>query len=113
MNWLRLIAPSRLAVFLGMLSALALPLNSPAESGRRQVPLREGWLVKQLETDKPDIAKLARESATPDNTWLAARMPAQVHDVLLAHGLIPDPHIGTNATASAWVGEKDWAYVDR
>ena len=69
--------------------------------------------MKQVETDKPDIAALTRESASPDKTWLAARMPAQVHDVLLAHGLIPDPHVGTNATASAWVGEKDWAYVCR
>ncbi len=37
-------------------------------------------------------------------------MPAQVHDVLLAHGRIPDPRIGKNAAESAWVGEKDWAY---
>ena len=69
--------------------------------------------MKQLETDKPDVTSLARESASPDKTWLTARMPAQVHDVLLAHGLIPDPHVGTNAAVSAWVGEKDWAYVGR
>ena len=107
-------APTRLAFLLGTLWFLcAATLDHAAEPARRQIALREGWLVKQLETDKPDVAALARESASPDKTWLAARMPAQVHDVLLAHGLIPDPHVGTNATASAWVGEKDWAYVCR
>ena len=83
------------------------------EAARRQIILNDGWLVKQLDTGKPDVATLTRESASPDKTWLTARMPAQLHDVLLAHGLIPDPHVGTNATASAWVGEKDWAYLCR
>ena len=63
---------------------------------RTQLPLRDGWLLRQLDNDKPDIATLMRESAAPDKTWLAARMPAQVHDILLAHGLIPDPHMFGN-----------------
>lgn len=88
-------------------------LNPGLGASRRQIVLSDGWLVKQLDTNQPDVAALARASATPDRTWLAARMPAQVHDVLLAHNLIPDPHVGTNAAASAWVGEKDWAYVCR
>ena len=105
-------APTRLAFLLGTLWFLCTaPLGHAAEPARRQIALREGWLVKQLETDKPDIAALARESASPDKTWLSAQMPAQVHDVLLAHGLIADPHVGRNAAACAWVGEKDWAYV--
>jgi beta-mannosidase len=91
----------------------AVSFDPEITSARRQILLRDGWLVKQLDTDKPDIVALTRESAAPDKTWLTARMPAQVHDVLLAHGLIPDPHLGTNATVSAWVGEKDWAYVGR
>ena len=81
--------------------------------GRRQIVLTDGWRIKQLDGDKPDAVALARESESPDNTWLSARMPAQVHDVLLAHGLIADPHVGKNAAACAWVGEKDWAYVCR
>src|SRR3954447_14550778 len=40
-------------------------------------------------------------------------MPAQVHDSLLAHGRIADPHVGRNAAACAWVGDRDWAYVCR
>lgn len=100
------------AFLMGMTAHSAANNDSPGPA-RRPIPLRDGWLVKQLDTDKPDVAALTRESASPDKTWLTARMPAQVHDVLLAHGLIPDPHAGTNAAASAWVGEKDWAYVGR
>jgi beta-mannosidase len=80
---------------------------------RRHISLTEGWWIKKLDTDKPDVAALVRESVSPDKTWLSARMPAQVHDVLLSHGLIADPHVGRNAAACAWVGEKDWAYVCR
>jgi hypothetical protein len=82
-------------------------------TGRRRIPLAENWLVRQLDTQKPDIAAIVRQSQTPDNNWLAARMPAQVHDILLAHGRIADPHVGRNAAACVWVGEKDWAYVCR
>ena len=76
-----------------------------------QQTLVENWFVKQLETDKPDIARLTSEAASPDGEWLAARMPAQVHDVLFQHGKISDPHVGRNAADCAWVGEKDWAYA--
>lgn len=74
--------------------------------------LSHGWHVKQLETDQPDIARLTQEAAAPDDDWLAApHFPAQVHDVLLAHGRIPDPHFGKNAADCAWVGDTDWAYA--
>ncbi len=73
--------------------------------------LSENWHIKQLESDKPDVAELSRSISSPDTTWLSARMPAQVHDVLLEHGKISDPHVGKNAAESAWVGEKDWAYA--
>ena len=88
-------------------------LPASEEVGRRQILLTDGWLIKQLDGDKWDAVVLARESESPDNTWLSARMPAQVHDVLLAHGRIADPHVGKNAADCAWVGEKDWAYVCR
>jgi beta-mannosidase len=101
-------------VLLALLAGLCMnSVHGADKPARRQITLRDGWLVKQLDTNKGDVAELSRESATPDKTWLPTRMPAQVHDVLLAHGVIPDPHIGKNAAASAWVGEKDWAYVCR
>jgi beta-mannosidase len=72
--------------------------------------LREDWHVKQIERT-PDIVALCREAAAPGACWLTASMPAQVHDVLFAHGRIPDPHNSMNAAACAWVGEQDWAYA--
>jgi beta-galactosidase/beta-glucuronidase len=78
---------------------------------RATITLSENWHIKQLEKDKPDIAALTQQATSLDNTWLSARMPAQVHDVLLQHGKISDPHVGRNAAESAWVGEKDWAYA--
>jgi len=77
---------------------------------RTTTTLTENWHIKQLNTDKPDITALTRSAASPDRTWFSARMPAQVHEILLKHGTISDPHIGKNAADSAWVGDKDWAY---
>ncbi len=73
--------------------------------------LTDAWHIKQLPETIPDPADLARAAAAPDDTWLPARMPAQVHDVLLAHGRIADPHVGRNAAEAAWVGEQNWAYT--
>jgi hypothetical protein len=103
-----------MSICLAGLIALA-PVRSVAEeaAARRQFPLADGWLVRQLDSDTPDIAALALDSQTPNEAWLSARMPAQVHDVLLAHGRIDDPHVGRNAAKAAWVGEKDWAYLCR
>ena len=78
---------------------------------RTVAALTENWYIRQLESNRPDIAELSRSVLSPDSTWLIARMPAQVHDVLLEHGKISDPHVGKNAAESAWVGEKDWAYA--
>ena len=73
--------------------------------------LNDAWHIKQLPELMPDVAGLSRAAAAPDDTWLTARMPAQVHDVLLAHGRIADPRVGRNAAAAAWVGEHNWAYT--
>ncbi len=78
---------------------------------RTEHTLTEGWLIRQLDSDGPDVAALTRAVGTPDAAWLPARVPAQVHDVLLEQGLISDPRIGRNAADCAWVGERDWAYA--
>lgn len=93
-------------------AALSLASTPMAWSRQRTTTvLKDNWHVKQLDTDKPDIAALTRSAASPDGTWLSARMPAQVHEIFLQHGKISDPHISKNAADSAWVGEKDWAYA--
>jgi len=77
---------------------------------RREIVLDENWFVRQLGADQIDVADLSRYAGRgPD--WLTARMPAQVHDVLLEHGRIADPHVGHNAAACVWVAESDWVYA--
>jgi len=76
----------------------------------RQV-LRDGWRVGEVVGSHCDPCALGRQGTAPDSTWWAARVPAQVHDVLLAHGRISDPHVGRNAAESAWVADRDWAYA--
>ena len=78
---------------------------------RTRQPLTEGWFIKQLPETIPDGADLSPAASTPEDTWLTARMPAQVHDVQLHHGLIADPRVGRNAAAVAWLGEHSWAYT--
>ncbi len=80
---------------------------------RRQLRLRDGWSVRELEPGQYDAQALTAGEGPGGREWLSARMPAQVHDVLFAHGLIPDPRIGRNAAGCAWVAERDWAYSCR
>ncbi|MHC4742131.1 MAG: beta-mannosidase [Planctomycetota bacterium] len=78
---------------------------------RKLITLTDNWHIKQLDSAKPDTEALLRQAVSSDNSWLPARMPAQVHDVLLEHGKISDPRIGKNAAESTWVAQKDWAYL--
>jgi beta-mannosidase len=94
-----------------MIVTMAILSTNVYAQERTTITLSENWHIKQLETDKPNVAALTRQATSPDNTWLPARMPAQVHDILLKHGKISDPHVGKNAADSAWVGDKDWAYA--
>ena len=93
---------------LAILLTVAAPVTAIAE--RTRIPLAENWHVRQLDGE-PDVAQLTREIAKPDDRWLATRIPAQVHDVLLKYGKIPDPRIGKNAAECTWVGERDWVYA--
>jgi beta-mannosidase len=78
---------------------------------RTRQNLNQGWHIRELENDLVDIQALQQSALDGQPAWLATSMPAQVHDILFAHGLIPDPHLGKNAAACAWVAEKDWAYT--
>jgi len=99
---------------LGVIVAAAVLLTAQAQAAdRKRVVLKEGWYVRQLDTDRLEIDELLKTLESRNESWMKATMPAQVHDVLFAHDLIADPHVGKNAAACAWVGEKDWAYVCR
>ena len=78
---------------------------------RTRQTLRDNWRMAEVNASSDDPRALAAEATAADSKWLATRVPAQVHDVLLAHGRIPDPHIGKNAAQSAWVADRDWAYA--
>ncbi|MFE5797706.1 glycoside hydrolase family 2 protein [Streptomyces sp. NPDC056503] len=56
-------------------------------------PLHEGWSLRH------------------EDAALPARVPGCVHTDLLAAGVIPDPFLGRNETAIAWVGRRAWSYV--
>lgn len=77
---------------------------------RYQIDLREGWRIQQLGTELPDIKSLTRSALESPDDWIQTQMPAQVHEILLSAGRIPDPHLSKNAAECTWVGEKDWVY---
>lgn len=114
MSWLigrrRIIMDGRAWFFAMMVCAIAAP-PAVTSAARSRIVLREGWQIKQLEPGTANVAELGREATAGADGWLEARMPAQVHDVLLQHGKISDPRVGKNAADSAWVGDRDWAYA--
>ena len=97
-----------LIIFLTLASWVSAEVASPAR--QRQV-LKTGWLIKQLSGESHDVATLTQAAQRPDETWLRTDMPRQVADVLLHYGRIPDPHVGKNAAACAWIWEQNWAYA--
>jgi beta-mannosidase len=52
-------------------------------------------------------------AAFADGAELQAVVPGNVHDDLLAHGLLADPYQGSAEAASHWVGREDWRYRTR
>ena len=80
-------------------------------SVRIQQVLDKNWYIKQIDTDEPDIALLSESIKQPDKSWMPTSIPAQVQDVLLANGKIPDPRKSKNAAKCVWVFQKNWAYA--
>lgn len=58
-----------------------------------------GWRIRKYPNDG---------ETTSD--WMAADMPAQVHEVLLAHGLLEDPREFRGSEKCQWVADYDWKY---
>ena len=54
---------------------------------------------------------LAVATAFSDGTELAATVPGNVYDDLLAAGLVADPYQGMQEPAGHWIGREDWRYV--
>ncbi len=71
--------------------------------------LRENWQIRSKEVEEE--IRLKEMAGEPEaDGWMEAVMPAQAHDVLLAHNQLRDPRILSNMEACQWVGKKDWIY---
>ena len=67
--------------------------------------------VERLTIDKIEEFKAGLYDM--DKGYAIPFMPMQVHEVLIFHGVIPDPGISGNGEDCRWVSEKDWIYVLR
>ena len=45
-----------------------------------------------------------------EGQWYDGTVPGCIHTDLMAHGIIPDPFMGTNEDSVQWVGNRDWRY---
>ncbi len=68
------------------------------------------WQLRWDDGERGDrIGSVLRGTAAWDRAW-KARVPGSVHETLIGHGVIPDPHPGTNVLACRWVEETRWHY---
>ncbi len=76
--------------------------------------LQSNWQLAQCAQPGPwaDADLTRYTAAQPDGEldWLPCEMPAQVHDVLGAHGKIRDPREIGACRECLWVAQNDWVY---
>ena len=76
--------------------------------------LKNGWYIKHLDPaehlNSTDIERFSDDGGNAGSDWIAAVMPAQVHEILLLEGLIDDPAQLGAPQKCTWVAEKDWIY---
>ena len=75
--------------------------------------LDTNWFLKGLESPcPPDWTALSALFSEDSDSFSLPRFPMQVHDVLLAYGIIENPNIrGVNR--DLWIHERDWVYCCR
>lgn len=67
--------------------------------------LETGWQFKQR-----DPSQRLEDDFSSAERWRSATVPGTVHQDLLDHDLIPDPHLAQREHEVQWVGETDWLY---
>jgi hypothetical protein len=72
------------------------------------IELKDGWTLH--EGDSPNRWADGEAANWKPDAGLPAAMPAQVHDILLAHGKIENPMGVGGCDACKWVAERDWIY---
>ncbi len=83
---------------------------------KNTTPLNTNWRLRRVDPkNPPDMEKLdefLRNGQDPrDKVFNVAQMPAQVHEILIAEGIIENPNIQGDGTGCLWVSESDWLYV--
>jgi hypothetical protein len=74
-------------------------------------PLSSALLFERAAHGPLSAAELAQHAAAPAASCLAATLPAQAADVLLAHGRIRDPRFYPEGPRDClWIAERDWIY---
>ncbi|EMS70009.1 beta-mannosidase [Ruminiclostridium cellobioparum] len=75
---------------------------------KNTVLLDKNWCIKKI---LPAESIDPRDYAVDDRDWLTiSSMPAQVHDVLLEHGLISEEMLLGWCEDAVWTDEYDWVY---
>lgn len=75
---------------------------------KTKITLDSGWELKQID---PAVQINPGAMASDPVDWLAIEtMPAQVQDILLAHGKIPDEFLVGFCEKANWICDYDWVY---
>ena len=96
------------------LCVVAMIFAGAAHAAAGRIELAQGWKIRPVDPRAALDAPLLDEATrTPAGAgWLpVARMPAMVHDVLLAAGKIEEPWLPGRAAKCRWVAERDWLYA--
>lgn len=76
----------------------------------RQINLNGTWQLRWNDCERGDrLGRLLAGTADLTRAW-KAQVPGSVHATLLEHGVIADPHSGTNILNCRWVEETKWYY---
>lgn len=77
---------------------------------RKTLSLDGEWRLQWFEFGRPE-GQFAKDY--DDSWWFEARVPGEVHEVLLERGLIQDPFYADNCDKREWVECVDWWYRKR
>lgn len=80
----------------------------------QQSVIATGWRIRSSEPRRGQMSssELRRILRDDKADWReVCDFPAQIHDILRAHGEIPDPWLPGGVEASKWVSERDWYYL--
>ena len=71
---------------------------------KHSCPLSDLWEIKGFPYESFCI------NDHDEDGWLSAEVPGDVHTILMKHGIIGDPALGTGDSESAWVEDMVWVW---